>query len=131
MQTTGLFERQDALYPPVALGTSCPQRAFAPLDPKAQGALGVVVGRLDAVLCQKYPSKALSAADQFIHSMVSSVRVVVEHVMAGVKRCRIVKDVLRLTQDGVSNLVMEMVCGLQSPCALPSSTASCRYTGVV
>jgi hypothetical protein len=42
MQTTRLFARQDALYPSVALGTGGPQRAFAPLDPKAQGALGSI-----------------------------------------------------------------------------------------
>jgi hypothetical protein len=64
---------------------------------------------------------ALSAADQFINSIVSSVRVVVEHVIAGVKRCRIVKDVLRLTHDGVSDLVMEIACGLHN------LRVSCRH----
>lgn len=41
-------------------------------------------------------------------------RVVVEHVIAGVKRCRIVKDVFRLTTEGVSDLVMEIACGLHN-----------------
>jgi hypothetical protein len=36
------------------------------------------------------------------------VRVVVEHVIAGVKRCRVVKDVLRLTTEGISDVVMEI-----------------------
>jgi hypothetical protein len=63
----------------------------------------------------------LSAADQFINSLVSSVRVVVEHVIAGVKRCRIVKDILRLTHDGVSDLVMEIACGLHN------LRVSCRH----
>ena len=35
--------------------------------------------------------------DRFLNHLISSARVVVENVMAGVKRCRIVKDVLRLT----------------------------------
>ena len=39
---------------------------------------------------------------------------VVEHALAGVKRCRIVKDVLRLTKDGVSDLLMEIACGLHN-----------------
>jgi hypothetical protein len=39
---------------------------------------------------------------------------VVEHVIAGVKRCRIVQDVLRLTTEGVSDLVMEIACGLHN-----------------
>jgi hypothetical protein len=47
--------------------------------------------------------------------------VVVEHVIAGVKRCRIVKDVFRLTTEGVSDLVMEIACGLHN------LRVSCRY----
>ena len=50
--------------------------------------------------------------DQFLNPLISSARVVVENVLAGVKRCRIVKDVLRLTTDGFADLVMEMACGL-------------------
>ena len=37
-----------------------------------------------------------------------------ENVLAGVKRCRIVKDRLRLTKDGLSDLVMEIACGLHN-----------------
>jgi hypothetical protein len=44
--------------------------------------------------------------------LISGVRVVVEHVIAGVKRCRIVKEVFRLTTPGTSDLVMEIACGL-------------------
>ena len=40
--------------------------------------------------------------------MVASVRIEVEHVIAGIKRCRIVKDVLRLTKEGISDLAMEI-----------------------
>jgi len=47
--------------------------------------------------------------------------VVVEHVIAGVKRCRIVKEVLRLTKEGVSDLVMEIACGLHN------LRVSCRH----
>jgi hypothetical protein len=49
--------------------------------------------------------------DRFLNGLISSVRVVVEHVLAGVKRCRIVKDVLRLTTEGISDRVMEIACG--------------------
>jgi hypothetical protein len=52
--------------------------------------------------------------DQFLNHLFSSTRVVVENVIAGVKRCRIVKDVLRLTKDGMSDLVMEIACGLHN-----------------
>jgi hypothetical protein len=38
----------------------------------------------------------LAAADKFLNQIIASVRSAVEHVIAGIKRCRIVKDVLRL-----------------------------------
>ena len=53
-------------------------------------------------------------ADRFLNHLISSARVVVENVIAGVKRCRIVKDVLRLTTEGLSDLVMEIACGLHN-----------------
>lgn len=56
----------------------------------------------------------LSVAEQVINSVLSSVRIVVEHVIAGVKRCRIVKDVLRLSKQQVSDLVLEIACGLHN-----------------
>jgi hypothetical protein len=42
------------------------------------------------------------------------IRVRVEHALAGVKRCRIVKDVLRNTAEDVSDSVMEAACGLHN-----------------
>jgi len=63
----------------------------------------------------------LSAGERLLNRLISSVRVVVEHVIAGVKRCRIVKDVLRLTKEGVSDLVMEIACGLHN------LRVSCRH----
>jgi hypothetical protein len=38
----------------------------------------------------------------------------VEHAIAGVKRSRIVKDVLRNTKDGISDRAMEVACGLNN-----------------
>jgi len=52
--------------------------------------------------------------DRLLNHLFSSARVVVENVLAGVKRCRIVKDVLRLTTIGVSDQVMEIACGLHN-----------------
>jgi len=45
---------------------------------------------------------------------VSRIRVKVEHARAGVKRCRIVKEVLRNTKEGVTDLVMVIACGLHN-----------------
>jgi hypothetical protein len=63
----------------------------------------------------------LSVGEQFLNHLCSSARVVVENVIAGVKRCRIVKDVLRLTTDGSADLVMEVACGLHN------FRVSCRH----
>lgn len=38
----------------------------------------------------------------------------VEHVIAGIKRCRIIKDVFRLTKKGLSDVVMEIACALHN-----------------
>ena len=50
----------------------------------------------------------------FLNQIIASVRIEVEHVIAGIKRCRIVKETLRLTKDGISDLVMEIACGLHN-----------------
>lgn len=56
----------------------------------------------------------LSVGDKFWNSLLSSVRIVVEHSLSGVKRSRIVKDVLRNTKEGFSDLVMEVACALHN-----------------
>lgn len=56
----------------------------------------------------------LSAKDKERNRRISKVRVVVEHVIAGVKRCRVVKDILRNTKDGFADRVMELACGLHN-----------------
>lgn len=38
----------------------------------------------------------------------------VEHVIAGIKRCRIIKDIFRLTKKGISDGVMEIACALHN-----------------
>jgi hypothetical protein len=56
----------------------------------------------------------LSFADEWLNGLISSARVLVENVIAGVKRCRIVKDVFRNTKSGFSDLAMEVACGLHN-----------------
>ena len=70
---------------------------------------------------QKPRGREWSARERLLHRLISSVRVVVEHVIAGVKRCRMFKDVLRLTKKGGSDLVMEIACGLHN------LRVSCRH----
>jgi len=63
---------------------------------------------------KKTKGQQLSASDRLLNRIFSSARVVVEHVISGVKRCRIVKEALRLTKEGISDLVMEIACGLHN-----------------
>jgi hypothetical protein len=63
---------------------------------------------------KKPKGQALSVADLFVNQLLSSVRIVVEHSLSGVKRCRIVKDVLRNTKAGFSDLVMDVACALHN-----------------
>lgn len=56
----------------------------------------------------------LSAEDKEANRLISSIRVVIEHIIAGVKRCRIVKDVFRNTKEGFDDLAMELACGLHN-----------------
>ena len=58
--------------------------------------------------------KELTEIDKFMNKMISSVRIVVENVICGVKRCRIVKEPLRLTKEKISDVVMEIACGLHN-----------------
>jgi hypothetical protein len=63
---------------------------------------------------KKPKGKELSVAERFLNHSISSVRIHVEHVIASIKRCRIVKDVLRNTKDGFSDLVMRIACALHN-----------------
>jgi len=45
---------------------------------------------------------------------IARVRVRVEHAISGIRRARIVKDVLRNTKDNFSDLVMVLACGLHN-----------------
>ena len=56
----------------------------------------------------------LSVEEKEDNRLISRIRVVVEHVIAGVERCRIVKDVFRNTKDAYDDLVIEIACGLHN-----------------
>lgn len=63
---------------------------------------------------KKSPGKELDLGDKFLNGLLSSVRIVVEHSISGVKRCRIVKDVLRNTKSGFCDRIMEVACALHN-----------------
>ena len=63
---------------------------------------------------KKPKGKALSEEEKQVNQMISSVRVRIEHVMSGIKRCRIVKDKHRNWLKGFKDTVMEIACGLHN-----------------
>lgn len=58
--------------------------------------------------------KTLTDEEKETNRHISAVRIRVEHAINGVKRCRIVKDVLRNTLDTFDDLIMETACGLHN-----------------
>ncbi len=64
---------------------------------------------------KKKPRKdELTDQEKESNRLISSVRVVVEHVIGGIKRCRIVKDVFRNTKEKFDDLAMEVASGLHN-----------------
>jgi hypothetical protein len=56
----------------------------------------------------------LSGEATFLNALYASTRIIVEHVLSGVKRCRIVKEVFRNTKPTFSDAVMEVACALHN-----------------
>lgn len=63
---------------------------------------------------KKPKGQDLTLAEKFINRLIAAARIIVENVIAGIKRCRIVKDVFRNTKDDVADLVIELACGLHN-----------------
>ena len=63
---------------------------------------------------KKTRGKELSTADRFLNKAIASGRIIVENVIAGVKRCRIVKDILRNWKTDFDDLIMAIACGLHN-----------------
>jgi len=56
----------------------------------------------------------LEIDDLFINSVIASVRMTVENILCGVKRCRILKDVFRNHLDGFADTAIEIACALHN-----------------
>ena len=64
---------------------------------------------------QKKPKgKELTPEQKEHNSLISSIRIVIEHIIAVIKRCRIVKDLSRNTKAKYDDLVMEIACALHN-----------------
>ena len=63
---------------------------------------------------KKKPGQERSAEEREHNRLVSQIRVAVEHILAGVKRVRIVKDRFRNTKPRFADQVMLIACGLHN-----------------
>ena len=63
---------------------------------------------------KKPRGQELTLAQQLANQALHYRRLRIEHVNSSVKRCRIVKDRLRLWEEGVRDLVMEICCALHN-----------------
>ena len=93
-------------------GISYPPKAELYKDTGFQGYEPAVTRTCQAK--KKAAPRELTAAEKRTNRKLARIRVNVEHALAGVKRSRIVKDVLRNTKDGVSDSAMEAACGLHN-----------------
>jgi hypothetical protein len=56
----------------------------------------------------------LTLEEQHANQALNQRRLRIEHVNSSVKRCRIVKDRIRLWKAGIRDLVMELCCALHN-----------------
>lgn len=63
---------------------------------------------------KKPKGKELTDEQKASNKAISSFRILVEHAIGGVKKCRIVKDRFRCHKSGFDDLVMLLACGLHN-----------------
>ena len=63
---------------------------------------------------KKPRNRELAIDARFINKVISSVRIRVEHILSGVKRCHIVKDIFRNHRTGFGDTIMAIACGLHN-----------------
>ena len=94
-------------------GLCFPPESWVLADSGFQGCEAPGAGR--TLRPKKKPrGRELSAFDKALNQLLSRYRVVVEHAISGVKRCRIVLDTLRCWRKGLIDEVMLAASGLQN-----------------
>ena len=79
------------------------------------GFLAFTLPQVEVLMPMKKPrGQALTLEQQLANEALHHRRRRIEHVNSSVKRCRIVKDRLRLWKEGIRDLVMELCCALHN-----------------
>ena len=82
---------------------------------QALGFLALTLPQVAILMPTKKPrGPELPWEEKLAHQALPHRRLRIEHVHSRVKRCRVVKDRLRLWKDGVRELVMELCCALHN-----------------
>jgi hypothetical protein len=63
---------------------------------------------------KKPRGKPLTEEQKTENQAISRRRVFIEHIICSIKRCRIVKDTIRLWKDTARDIVMAICCGLHN-----------------
>jgi hypothetical protein len=79
------------------------------------GFLAFTLPQVEILMPTKKPrGYELTPEQKGVNHALARRRVRIEHVNSSVKRCRIVKDTLRLVKQGIRDLVMELCCALHN-----------------
>ena len=79
------------------------------------GFLAFTLPQVEILMPTKKPrGEELTRAQHRANQALTQRRLRIEHVNSSVKRCRIVKDRIRLWKRGVRDLVMELCCALHN-----------------
>jgi hypothetical protein len=79
------------------------------------GFLAFTLPQVEILMPTKKPrGQELTLEQQLANQALHARRLRIEHVHSSVKRCRIVKDRMRLWKQGVRDLVMELCCALHN-----------------
>jgi len=79
------------------------------------GFLAFTLEQVEVIMPSKKPRGGeLTSEQKAANQLIARRRVRIEHVISSVKRCRIVKDTIRLFKEDVRDMVMEVCCALHN-----------------
>jgi DDE superfamily endonuclease len=79
------------------------------------GFLAFALPQVEILMPTKKPrGQALTLEQKVANQVLHQRRLRIEHVNSSVKRCRIVKDRIRLRKAGIRDLVIELCCPLHN-----------------
>jgi hypothetical protein len=82
---------------------------------QALGFLAFTLPQVEILMPTKKPrGQELTLEQHVANQALNQRRLRIEHVNSSIKRCRIVKDRIRLWKEGVRDLVMEICCALHN-----------------